>query len=711
MLPRRLLLVGLLLGLCLAPPASAAEAGIVVDNSSPSATARGDWARASATAGFYGSDYQYRSAGQGANSFFWPFGGAEGEYQVFVRWTAGPNRATDATYVVKHQGGETQVVVNQQLGGGAWYSLGTFKLRSGVGQGVVLSDRANGVVIADAVLFAPPGQKPAEPLPADPTVRAAPSASPTPPPATPGTTPHPSPTPSPAQPVPNVTPAPTQATAPTSAAASQAAPAPEAGPGKDDPRYFPQTRYAITDDRFWDYFQKRGGVATFGYPVSNTFVLLGHKTQIYQRQVMQLRPDGSVALMNLLDNGLMPYTRINGSVFPGPDPEVVKRHPGVNDPDYHRKVLEFVREFAPDTWQELPVRFYQTFLNTVRFEDAFPDGEGDPNLLPGFSLEIWGLPTSRPTPDPGNKNFVYLRFQRGIMHYDDACKCTQGLLLADYLKSLLLGRGIPPDLLAQAKDSPFLGQYNPQKPNSINRPQQLPASELKAAFRRDPTVTVDAGHGGAEIGSSYVFPDGHRLLEKDLNLKVARKVAAALTQAGYAVVETRIADVGANVGQRDLTEDGKVTISDDLQARVDLANAAGSDLLLSIHFNGASDPAMRGTYVFYNPTRPFAERSKAFAEMAQRHLVRRLREAGYETLDRGIRTDQSVLGGNHHFYLLGPQSEIIKRESRMPAALGEALFLTNPEDANALRQERILDAIAQGYVDAVKEYFSRYEPN
>jgi N-acetylmuramoyl-L-alanine amidase len=665
------------------PVANAAESPLVMDNTAPAASSKGAWTHAATTPGFHGDGYQFRIAGNGSNVFSWPFTGQEGEYDVAVRWTAGPNRATDATYIVKHQGGEAKAVVNQQQGGGSWYRIGAFKLRPGSGQGVVLTDQANGVVVADAVMFTQKGQTaPSSPTPSPQAVALLPTA-----------TPNPS-TPPPAKAAPSPVP--------------QHAPP---GPSKDDPRYFAQTRYAITEDRFWDYFQKRGGLNTFGYPVSNTFALLGLKTQIFQRQIMQLQPDGGVALMNLLDGGLMPYTKINGSTFPAPDPEVIRLHPPVSDPEYHQKALDFVREFSPEKWQDLPVGFYRAFLNTVRYEDAFPKGDGDRNLVSGFSLEIWGLPTSRPTADPGNKGFVYLRFQRGIMHYDDACKCTQALLLADYLKSLLTERGLPSDLLAQAKSSKFLGQYNSQKPQSLNRPQDLPGSDLRSAFRRDPTVTVDAGHGGKEIGSSFTFQDGARILEKDLNLKVARKVAAGLAQAGYSVIETRTTDSGVNRSNQDLTGDGQVTVSDDLQARVDIANNAGTDLFLSIHFNGVSDPAMRGTYVFYSPGRPFADRNKTFAEMAQRNLVKRLKDAGYSTVDRGARTDQSVLGGNYHFYLLGPQGDTIKRESRMPAGLGEALFLTNPEDANALRQDRIVDAIVQAYIDAVREYFSRYEPN
>ena len=94
-----------------------------------------------------------------------------------------------------------------------------------------------------------------------------------------------------------------------------------------DPRFFSQTSFRVDTDEFWDFFQHRGGVRTFGYPVSRQFKLDGFAVQIFQREVMQLWPDGSVHTLNLLDSGLMPYTRINGSTFPAPDPSVISSTP------------------------------------------------------------------------------------------------------------------------------------------------------------------------------------------------------------------------------------------------------------------------------------------------------------------------------------------------------------------------------------------------
>ena len=251
-------------------------------------------------------------------------------------------------------------------------------------------------------------------------------------------------------------------------------------------RYFPETGFSISDDAFWDYFQRRGGVRTFGYPVSRPFQFLGFKVQFFQRQVMQLLPDGSVTTMNILDEGLMPYTRINGSVFPAPDPEVTSQSPAPGSPGYDEAVYEFVRGFAPNSWEGHPVNFYRTFLSTVRFSDAFPDGIGDPNLVPGFNLEMWGVPISKPQVDPTNHDFVYLRFQRGIMHYDASCECTQGLLLADYLKSILTGQNLPADLEEQARTSRFYRQYDNGAANGVRRPEDLPGTNMKDAFEREP---------------------------------------------------------------------------------------------------------------------------------------------------------------------------------------------------------------------------------
>ncbi|MGE5620356.1 MAG: hypothetical protein ACM3US_14010, partial [Sphingomonadaceae bacterium] len=276
--------------------------------------------------------------------------------------------------------------------------------------------------------------------------------------------------------------APTPVPSPT--ATPPSVPAPTPGPVPHDNRYFAATGFRIDNDVFWDYFNKRGGINTFGYPVSRTFTFLGFTTQFFQRAIMQQGPDGAARTMNVLDTGLMPYTRINGSTFPAPDASLTALAPAPGTVDYDLRVQEFIKNNAPNHFEGLNVNFYQAFVNTVRMEDAFPQGGGNPSLLPLLNLELWGVPTSRPQRDPNNSNFVYLRFQRGIMHYDATNGFTQGLLLADYLKAIMTGSGLPSDLDAQARDSIFYRQYNSSKTNWVDRPDLLPATNLAYAFER-----------------------------------------------------------------------------------------------------------------------------------------------------------------------------------------------------------------------------------
>jgi N-acetylmuramoyl-L-alanine amidase len=47
----------------------------------------------------------------------------------------------------------------------------------------------------------------------------------------------------------------------------------------------------------------------------------------------------------------------------------------------------------------------------------------------------------------------------------------------------------------------------------------------------------------------------------------------------------------------------------------------------------------------------------------------------------------------------------------MPAIIGESLFLTNDNDANALRNDAVVEAIARGYAEGIKAYFAKFPAN
>jgi hypothetical protein len=229
-----------------------------------------------------------------------------------------------------------------------------------------------------------------------------------------------------------------------------------------DDRYFSQTGYRIDDDTIWAFFQQYGGIETFGYPTSRMMTFLGCPVQMFQRQIIQVCQGQGAALINMLDPEIFPYTMVNGSTFPGPDENLKNNTPQVGSPTYGVDILNFVNQWVPDTFAGQPVNFLQHFNSTG-------------------GLVIWGAPISQPAPDPANGNFIYQRFQRGIMHYI-AGTGTESILLADYLKAILMGQNVPADLQAQSRESRYYAQYCPGNPQWLCRPNDLPATDLTFAF-------------------------------------------------------------------------------------------------------------------------------------------------------------------------------------------------------------------------------------
>ena len=217
------------------------------------------------------------------------------------------------------------------------------------------------------------------------------------------------------------------------------------------------------------------------------------------------------------------------------------------------------------------------------------------------------------------------------------------------------------------------------------------------------TIVLDPGHGGPETGSA----PAEDLVESRINLEIALIAAELLRDDGFQVVLTRDSDgpVSPNYTRSGVRSE----VVQDLQARVDNANGAKAELFLSIHNNGAGDPAARGTEVWYNAARPFAERNLFLAEQLLDGMLRQLRAAGHPTVNRGVKDDANFRiwnGRPFNLYVLGPGAG--RPATNMPGVLGESLFLTNPGDAAALRNARMKQAIARGYRDAVLRYLEKY---
>jgi N-acetylmuramoyl-L-alanine amidase len=226
------------------------------------------------------------------------------------------------------------------------------------------------------------------------------------------------------------------------------------------------------------------------------------------------------------------------------------------------------------------------------------------------------------------------------------------------------------------------------------------ASAARAEAPAPPTVVIDPGHGGADLGARG--PAGE--LEKDVALSVSRKVAARLKERGVRVLLTRSKDVFVPLGER-----------------TDLANRAHADLFVSIHVNSAPDRDISGTETYFLSLEASDDEAMRVA-VAENDVFA---QAG--TADDGRDVVGAILGDLIRTEHLRESSELAAAIQRklaelpapsrgvkqapfvvltgvnMPAALVEIGFVTNAREAARLRQRDRQDAIAKAVAAAIEE--------
>ncbi|MCB9850348.1 MAG: VCBS repeat-containing protein [Phycisphaerales bacterium] len=132
---------------------------IIVDNVDTGfSVLSGGWSTSDSAAGHYGANYAYLLTTGGGGSLgeveWRPTLAATETFTVDAFYPSLASRPDNATYSVHHAGGVTDVVVNQQVNGGMWISLGTYTFNAGTGGYVTLDSDANGTnIVADAVRF------------------------------------------------------------------------------------------------------------------------------------------------------------------------------------------------------------------------------------------------------------------------------------------------------------------------------------------------------------------------------------------------------------------------------------------------------------------------------------------------------------------------------------------------------------------------------
>jgi N-acetylmuramoyl-L-alanine amidase len=192
-----------------------------------------------------------------------------------------------------------------------------------------------------------------------------------------------------------------------------------------------------------------------------------------------------------------------------------------------------------------------------------------------------------------------------------------------------------------------------------------PPDDVAASTGRAPTgplagrrICLDPGHDATwDLGATGYDRDGNvpvhptegiRLDEHELTLQVAYRLAGLLEQDGATVCVTRKEDGSLQIPPYDFTGDGQVrtegeAIEDSperIQPRIDWANAAGAEVLVSLHLNGVADPEVRGTEVYYSDVGPAAAPDRALADALLAGLLDDFRDAGYDPVDRGVRGDR-----------------------------------------------------------------------
>lgn len=197
-------------------------------------------------------------------------------------------------------------------------------------------------------------------------------------------------------------------------------------------------------------------------------------------------------------------------------------------------------------------------------------------------------------------------------------------------------------------------------------------------------VVIDPGHGGTEPGA--VGANG--LSEKEVNLRVANHVVAALTAAGVHPLLTR-------------TGDYRIT----LEARARIAHALSPRAMVSVHHNGDSDGPRDGpgTEIFYQHA---SADSRRLAGLIYEEVVAALSQ--YQGVpwqadrDAGVKPRRNDSGGDYY--------GILRRPAPVVSVLAEFLFLSNPPEAELVARPDVQLAEGNAVARGVLRYLTTNDP-
>jgi N-acetylmuramoyl-L-alanine amidase len=222
----------------------------------------------------------------------------------------------------------------------------------------------------------------------------------------------------------------------------------------------------------------------------------------------------------------------------------------------------------------------------------------------------------------------------------------------------------------------------------------------------DKRICLDPGHDPSSPGAAARDASGRVIFDEHvLTLEVAYRLKPLLEAEGFAVCVTRTPEGTPVARPRDENGNGRLEGWGRAQAKIDYINAFGAQILVSIHFNGISDPSVRGSEVYYSDTGPHEADNRLLAQALLDSLVAAIRSTGYQVVDRGIKSDNYKPYGR--LWILGHNDQLARRALWRAGALVEVVFLTNPGDVSFLQRPDALDVVARGLRDGIARYWTQ----
>jgi len=238
-------------------------------------------------------------------------------------------------------------------------------------------------------------------------------------------------------------------------------------------------------------------------------------------------------------------------------------------------------------------------------------------------------------------------------------------------------------------------------------------------------ICLDAANGGIDRGFERTGDASAPAMDEALyTAAYARELAGQLTAMGFTVVTTRDGDTVRNTEFQDVNRDGltrenaateadadRNALLDELQARIDFCNDEQADLLISLHFDGSSDPNETGFSTWHAEGRPDSADSQRLAQLLNQELGGDLAAAGFAVADRGVMPESAAaLQGNQALYdslfMISGNRVGMKDSSRMPGVVMDVLTISNATDAQILASEAGREALVTAMAEAIGRYFS-----